>query len=131
MFTSAVTQCMKDVYREGLRGPKGELIYPKGTQLDAEEAASFIVERAKTRYAAWQKIFGGQPTAEQAETSQEGTPDRAGRREQHAKPTKHVTRTRAASPASSPGPISDADWHKMAKAEMEKALLEEQRTGGE
>lgn len=101
----------------------------KRTRCSADEASEKVVAIAKKRYAAWNKIFGSQPTAQQAEAASAASPDRAGSRQQPAKPSKHVTRKGAASTAGSSGQMSEAEFDRYAKAEMERAMAEDIKNG--
>lgn len=115
-FTQAVYGHLVQHYRE------------TGEQMDVAEAAQVIADGARRRYAEWHKVFGSQPTDNQAEAAQAVTPDRAGSK-QPARPTKHVARNRAAEAASPTRELTHQEQIATWKGELEKALAKDLAEG--
>jgi len=115
-FTQAVYGHLVQHYRE------------TGEQMDVAEAAQVIADGARRRYAEWNKVFGSQPTDNQAEAAQAVTPDRAGSK-QPARPTKHVARNRAAEAANPTRELTHQEQIATWKGELEKALAEDLKNG--
>lgn len=89
--------------------------------LDVEEAAEIVLKVARDHAAILGEVFGTQ-TPSKSETAQAVSPNRAGRKEQLARPAKHVSRT-TASEASPPTDenLTDAQWLALAEQEMKRA----------
>lgn len=101
-FTQAVYGHMAEHYRA------------TGEQLDVSDAAQFIANGARRRYAEWKRVFGGQPAVQQP-----------------ARQTKHVARTRAAEVASPARELDDKQFISEWKIELKRALDDDMRRARE
>ncbi len=117
-----VPSCVTEMKREYQKTRK---------QISPSEAAQRVLKSRRAMYDELSKIFGDQAASNQPESAPQRavTPARAGSSKQPARPSKHVTRKGAAGTPGAPAEMSDADWVRWGKTQLEQSFDEDRRNG--